>query len=79
MAGKEKWVMPDWMKPYEKYIGNTGGNPIEELVNDDGTNSNVFNNAIRALLCASVKSQVQMLTRMYKDGMLHVPSEIPEE
>jgi hypothetical protein len=32
------------MKPYLQYITNTGGNDIEELVNDDGTNSNVFNN-----------------------------------
>lgn len=71
MSCKEPWVMPDWMKPYAKHITNTGGNPIEELVNDDGTNSNIFNNAVRALLCASVKSQVALLTILHREGKLN--------
>jgi len=64
------WKMPEWMKPYEKYINNTGGNPIEELVNDDGTNSNVFNNAPRALICCSVKCQVDLLETLKREGLL---------
>ena len=31
------WKMPDWMKPYEKLINNTGGNTVEELLNDHET------------------------------------------
>lgn len=43
----EKWIMPDWMEPYKDIITNTGGNSIGELMNDDGKNSNLFNNAPR--------------------------------
>lgn len=66
----ERWIMPAWMKPYTKMILNTGGNNIEDLVNDDGTNSNVFNNAPRALICAAVKSQVGLLELLYEKGLL---------
>jgi hypothetical protein len=65
-----RWIMPAWMKPYAKMILNTGGNSIEDLVNDDGKNSNVFNNAPRALICASVKSQVGLLEQLYDKGLL---------
>jgi len=62
--------MPEWMRKYKHMINNTGGNPIEELINDDGTNSNVFNNAPRALICVAVKSQVALLERLHKEGVL---------
>ena len=58
------------MEKYRPLITNTGGNPVEELYNDDGTNSNVFNNAVRALLCVAVKSQVDMLETLHRKGML---------
>lgn len=67
---KGKWKMPQWMKKYTGLISNTGGNDIEELVNDDGTNSNVFNNAPRALICVAVKSQVSLLETLQAKGML---------
>jgi len=66
----KRWTMPAWMEPYRAMIVNTGGNPIEELMNDDGTNSNVFNNAPRALICVAVKSQVQLLKALHEQGML---------
>jgi hypothetical protein len=62
--------MPDWMKPYAKMILNTGGNNIEDLINDDGTNSNIFNNAPRALICVSVKNQVGLLEQLHDKGLL---------
>lgn len=71
MGEDEKWIMPKWMKSYAKMILNTGGNDIEDLVNDDGTNSNIFNNAPRALICASVKSQVGLLEQLYDKGLLN--------
>lgn len=62
--------MPEWMEKYKELIGNTGGNDIEELMNDDGTNSNVFNNAPRALICVAVKSQVRLLELLKKKDLL---------
>jgi hypothetical protein len=68
---KKKTHLPEWMQPYIQHINNTGGNDVEELVNDDGTNSNVFNNAPRALICVSVKSQVQLLKTLHEKGLLN--------
>lgn len=67
---KRTWKMPKWMEPYRDLICNTGGNSIEELMNDDGTNSNVFNNAPRALICVAVKSQVGLLQDLEAHGFL---------
>lgn len=57
------WVMPSWMEPLRDFIVNTGGNPIEELMNDHDTT--MFANAPRVMLIASVSSQVAMLERMH--------------
>lgn len=62
------WVMPAWMEPYRGMIGNTGGNSIEELMNDQHTTAR--SNLIRAALIASVTSQVGFLYRMWRAGML---------
>lgn len=64
----KQWTMPLWMEPYRSLIGNTGGNPIEELMND--THTNARNNVIRAALIISVESQIHMLTRLKKKGLL---------
>lgn len=69
----EPWVMPDWMEPYRELINNTGGNPIEELMNDHTTT--VFVNAPRAMLCVAVGSQVALLTQLHDIGALSRPSE----
>lgn len=69
----KKWTMPKWLEPYRESIVNTGGNSVESLMNDDGTNSNVFNNAPRALICAAVKSQVALLERLREGGLLRQP------
>ena len=65
-----KWKMPTWMEKYRIIIVNTGGNPIEELMNDDGTNSNLQNNAIRAMLCVAVKSQISLLEQLHNLKLL---------
>jgi hypothetical protein len=67
---KKPWTMPKWMEPYRERILNTGGNSVEELYNDDGQNSNIFNNAVRACLCVAVKSQVDLLTALHDDGLI---------
>ena len=62
------WEMPSWMEQYRYMINNTGGNTIERLFNDDGTNSNIINNAPLALICVSVKAQVNLLIRLHNSG-----------
>ncbi len=65
---QEPWVMPEWMEPYRALIVNTGGNPIEELMNDHRTTQ--FNNVIRAGLIVAVHSQVFLLERLRAGGHL---------
>lgn len=70
MKKRKRWTMPGWMEPYRAAIVNTGGNPVEELMNDDGRNSNLVNNGPRALICVAVKSQVTLLETLHKNGYL---------
>lgn len=64
----EKWKMPVWMEKYRDLIGDTGGNPVEELYNDHTTTADV--NLIRAALCIAVTDQVNLLYRLQKKGYL---------
>ncbi len=65
---KTKWKMPKWMERYRELIQNTGGNSIEELMND--RSAHYGNNAVRSALIISVDSQVTLLFRMAHRGML---------
>lgn len=69
MAKSEKriWKMPKWMEPYRELIGNTGGNSIEEMVNDD---SDARINLPRVILSVAVKSQVGLLEQLHERAML---------
>jgi hypothetical protein len=60
--------MPAWMEPYRELIGNTGGNKVEELVNDRTTTAQ--GNLIRAALITSVEGQVALLHRLHRKGWL---------
>jgi hypothetical protein len=66
---KNKWVMPKWMESYRNMICNTGGNPIEELMNDNTTTMN--NNIVRVALIISVDSQISLLTKLHDKGLLN--------
>lgn len=66
-----KWVMPPWMEPFRGHFQETGGNPIEELMNDHTTTAQI--NLCRAVFCICVKAQVALLTRLHKDGGLTAP------
>lgn len=70
--GKD-WTMPEWMEPYRGMIRNTGGNPVEELVNDHKTTA--FSNVIRAGLIVAVTSQIHLLADLYSSGLLKNPEE----
>lgn len=65
---REPWTMPVWMEPYRELIGDTGGNPVEELMNDRTTTAQT--NMIRAALCVSVSGQVALLYRLRRQGFL---------
>lgn len=70
----DRWTMPDWMEPYRNLISNTGGDTVENLMNDEG--ANVRNNVVRATLCIAVQSQVTLLARMHRDGLLSTSSAV---
>lgn len=61
------WKMPKWMEPYRELIGNTGGNTVEEMMNDD---SNAQINLPRAVLAVAVKSQVGLLCTLHARELL---------
>jgi hypothetical protein len=65
---KPAWKMPDWMEPYRGSFANTGGNSIEELMNDRTTDGG--NNIIRSALIIAVESQVILLNRLHHEGRL---------
>lgn len=67
-AATKRWVMPAWMEPYRKHIKNTGGNSVEELMND--RTCDISNNAVRAALCVAIQSQVALLEHLHRDGLL---------
>lgn len=68
---KTDWTMPSWMEPYREDFVNTGGNSIEELMDDlDRDKTMVQTNVVRFVLAVSVSSQVGMLTRLHEAGRL---------
>jgi hypothetical protein len=56
------------MEEYRIDICNTGGNPIEELMNDK--ESNMHNNQVRMILIFCVQSQISLLHQLHKKGLL---------
>ena len=65
---KAPWTMPAWMEKYRPHFSNTGGNSIEELMND--TSSNGANNLVRSALAIAVESQIILLSRLHDKGLL---------
>ncbi len=63
------WVMPEWMEEYRIYLEQfTGGNPIEELMNDHHTT--ITGNAPRAMICVSLKGAMSMLEKLHANEHL---------
>lgn len=65
---EEGWIMPNWMEPLRHLVAY--GDRAEELYNDDGQNSNVFNNAPLSLICVGLKEQINLLYRLYSNGVI---------
>lgn len=70
----QPWVMPAWMEPYRDLIVNSGGNPIEELMNDRHANAAI--NFIRAGLIVAVRSQVALLVQLHDRGLLSTTGQV---
>jgi len=65
----EKWIMPEWMEKYRPYLDKiSGGNPIEELMNDHGTTA--FNNSIRLTIICQISGAVWLLNKLQEKGEL---------
>lgn len=64
----KNWKMPARMEPYRDLIVNTGGNSIEDLMND--TKTTMFSNMPRAVLCCCVSSQVVLLKTLLTKNLL---------
>lgn len=56
------------MEPYRSLFCSTGGNSIEDLMNDH--DSNLYNNSVRVVLIGAVDAQIGMLTRLRERGDL---------
>lgn len=65
---KNEFQMPPWMEPYRGLFNNTGGNSVEDLMNDRTTTSH--DNAIRMALIFCVRSQVSLLEKLHKECLL---------
>lgn len=70
MKKKKKWKMPKWMELYKDLITNTGGNDIDDLMNDTG--NYLETNLPRAIIIYCVQSQVYLLERLAKEEKLTV-------
>lgn len=67
MKKRKPWTMPIWMESYRDLFINTGGNSVEDLMNDD---TSPLINLPRSTLAACVKSQVGFLTILHTRRML---------
>ena len=67
--------MTDNIRPYYKYLINTGGNDPEELVQRLDDNNLLKVNLPVGLMALSVESQIRLLQRLSDEGLLKdIPS-----
>jgi hypothetical protein len=61
--------MPEWMKPFEKYIFNASGASIEEIKN---RKDEIYRVQFIGMLMvsASIESQIKLLEGLHKDGFI---------
>lgn len=60
--------IPEWMEPMPHYFENTGGTPVEELINLKAEDTR--GNYILAALAVAASSQVMLLERLKANGWL---------
>ncbi len=75
---KLPWKMPKWMEKYEKTFSNTGGNPVEELMNRS-TGGMRDSNTYLWIFYWCTRSQVNMLIELHCKGLLNPYQEAPND
>lgn len=65
------WKMPEQLEPYRSYIGDHGGNTVEELMFQLKYNDRLarVNLPLFAIACMA-QAQVNLLTRLHRNGLL---------
>lgn len=67
----DRWEMPEWMEKYREHIGNTGGNSVEDLLDRLANEKSLMKtNWPVAVLAIAVESQVDLLKRLHRAGLL---------
>lgn len=65
------WRMPPELEPYRSFIGNTGGNTIERLMDLLDLEPNLSQtNLVLCGMALTVKAQVDLLRRLHTNGCL---------
>lgn len=63
--------IPAEVKPYFHLFNNTGGNDVEDLWKRYHTEKNMaFSNIVLFTMCASVESQINLIMRLKREGLL---------
>ena len=62
------WIMPGWMEKYREHICNTGGNSVEELLNNH--DDTLETNMPIVVLRIAVESQIGLLVALRGKGLL---------
>ncbi len=71
MSEKEKWVIPEWMEMYTELILNSGGVSIEDAMNRLRFDKHlILANMVAYAICCEVSAQVNLLTRLYNEGII---------
>jgi len=76
--GDASWKMPDWLKPYEEFFGDTGAFSVEALMNTYGAKAanrlaQGGGDDVLMLRALMVNAQVHLLTGLNAMGLLKLP------
>ncbi len=64
-------VLPEWFEHYREHVGETGGNPIEDLLVRLREDRIAFTNLPVFTMGVMVKAQLDLLARLREAGELH--------
>ena len=68
------WTFPEELEPYRELITNTGGNSVEDLINDLDANKNLMRtNVVRFVLAVAAQAQIGLLQNLAAGGHLATP------
>lgn len=67
-----RFIIPEWAEKYRDLFQDTGGNKIEDIMNDHSFN--VVTNGIKSMMVASIEGQMTLLRRLKAKGFLAIES-----